>query len=174
MATQLLTSLAEIYRYTPCHSGWKNIVLAQFPFDSARADSDPKTSTRQFSISAALESNSVCDICWLIGKRKNVREIKMLAVFARDCADCASQYLSGEAAAYAAEAAAYADVAAAYAYAAYAAAAYAAYAAYAAAAANAAAAAAEADAYAAEADASQKIKNKAFLLARIRELEETL
>ena len=136
----LMTSLAEIKSFNPCLSGWKAILKGR---DKTQADA------LYFPLVECVESNSISDVCWLLGKRKVERQI--LVLFAKECANSVS-HLKG-CNAYAADAAAAA-------YAAYAAAAAAAYAADAAAA-YAAAAAAAAAAYAARKD--QNEKNKQFL-----------
>mgnify|MGYP003556868742 CR=1 FL=1 len=158
----IYTSLNEIKSFKPCVEGWKAILVDQ---GKTEADDVP------FPLTAAVESNSISDVCWLLGKRK--KEIQVAVRFACMCADSVA-HLNNRSG-YAATAAATAAAAAAYdAYdataAAYAAdaAAYAgagAYAAYA----DAAAYAAGAAAHAAYADAEQKEKNKQLLILCITE-----
>jgi len=159
----LLTSLDEIFSFRPCLAGKINILMGQ---NKTEPDSV------QFPILDAMKSNSVSDICWLLGQRQT--EIQVAVKFAKLCADSVSHLDNKHSrrAAYAAADAAYAYDDAAYAaYAdAYAAAdaAYATAAAYAADAADAADAAyaadAAADADAAAAAATQIEKNKQFLI----------
>ena len=178
----LYTSLAEIKSFSPCGSGWRDILKGQ---GKTIAD-DVK-----FSLVDCVKSNSFGDVCWLLSKRKV--EISIVVKAARLCADSVKHLKNNHAADDAADAAAYADDAAyaaaaddayaAYAYADAAAddAAYAAYAAaYAAADAAAYAADAAADAadvaaaYAADvAQVKQKELNKQFLLQAIQEYENS-
>ena len=158
----LYTSLNEIASFNPCRLGWIAILNGQ---KKTTAD-DIK-----FPIADALESNSISDVCWLLGK---LEQRDVLVKFARLCADSVAHLKTRRAAAYAADAAA-----AAYAAAAYAAAAADAAAAYAAA--DAAAAAYAAAAAAADADAAadayvaainiQREKNKQFLKQCLEEAE---
>lgn len=150
---QLMTSLAEIKSFNPCVSGWKNIIAAH---GGINADFDA-----QFPLVDCLESNSISDVCWLIGKRKT--EIQICVKFARMCADSVKHLNNNYAAAAAANA-----YAAAYAYAADIVDAYAAYA-YVADAAAAANAYADAAAANAAANADQKEKNKQFLIQCINQ-----
>jgi hypothetical protein len=165
----LMTSLDEIRSFNPCASGWKAILAGR---NKTEADSE------LFPLVECVESNSVSDVCWLLGKRK--AEIQICVRFARMCADSVAHLNNvnsrrADAYAYAAadaaaDAAAYAD---AYAHA-YAADAYA-YA-YAAAAAHAYAAAdahahayAYADAAYADAYAAQRKLSRQFLIQCINE-----
>jgi hypothetical protein len=177
----IYTSLNEIKSFNPCASGWRNILKGQ-----GKTEADGVL----FPLTDAVKSNSVADVCWLLGKRK--KEIQVCVRFARMCADSVKHLQNNRAAA--ADAAADATYADAYAaYAAYADATYAAaYAAADAAAADAADAAADAadaayaaadatyaDAYADAADAAaadatyfeQNEKNKQFLIQCITEWE---
>lgn len=178
----IYTSLAEIKSFSPCGEGWRNILNGQ-----GKTEADDVL----FPLTEAVESNSISDVCWLLGRRK--KEIEVCARFAAMCADSVKHLKNKntvQAAAYAAYAAdaAYAAYADADAAAAADAAAYAAYAdAYAAADADAYAADAyayAADAYAADAAADaayaadaaayaafdeQKEKNKQFLIQCITE-----
>ena len=150
---KLMTSLDEIKSYGPCAPGWADVLKGR---------SKRKSDSVLFPLSECVESNSIEDVCWLLGKRKI--EIQICVSFALKCAKSV-EHLRNKHAAYAAaaDAAAYA----AYAYAAYAAAAYAA-------AAYAAAYAAAAAAYADDDDAdAQKAKNKQFLLDAIAEWENS-
>jgi hypothetical protein len=76
----LMTSLAEIKSFNPCLSSWKDIVKGQ---------SDPVTGEynleKQFPLVDCVESNSIRDVCWLLGKRKV--EIQICVRFARMCVD---------------------------------------------------------------------------------------
>ncbi len=155
MSKILYTSLDEIKSFNPCADGWRNILKGQ-----GKTESDSVL----FPLIDCLESNSISDVCWLLGKRKV--EIQIAVSFARKCADSVAHLKNAYAAnAYAADADAYA--AAAYAYAAYAAAAAYAYDA-AAAAANAAYTAAYANAAAnAAAYNKQNNKNNQFLIDSI-------
>ena len=112
----LTTSLAEIRSFIPCASGWRDILTARKP--ACAADYNI-----QFPLVDCLESNSVADVCWLLGKRK--KEIQICVQFAQMCADSVKDLNNGYSNAAAAATAAYAAAA----YAAYAAhdAAYAAY-----------------------------------------------
>ena len=135
----LTTSLAEIRSFSPCASGWRDILTAR----KLTCDDDYNI---QFPLVDCLQSNTIADVCWLIGKRK--KEIQICVRFARMCADSVkdlNNYWSRKADAAAAAAAAVA-VAAAYAY---------------------------ADAYAAAAAAynKQKEKNKQFLIQCINEYQ---
>lgn len=156
----IYTSLDEIKSFNPCSSGWRAILRGQ-----GKTEADGVL----FPLVDALNSNSVSDVCWLMGKRK--KEIQVCVKFARLCADSVAEinsYWSRKAAAYADKAANAAN--AAYAYAAtdaadaYSANAYAAYA---------DAAAADAayayDAYAYDARSQQREKNKQFLIQCITE-----
>ena len=174
----LLTSLAEIRSFHPCSSGWKAI-LAAHPHETE------DDMNKQFPLVDCVESNSISDVCWLIGKRKV--EIQICVRFARMCVDFVAQYKSKRgydaadaaayvaASAYADDAAAYAEAVAAEAEAVTAAAAYVAAAAYADAeaayaAAYAAAAAADTAAYAAASASDKQMRlNKSFLIQCINE-----
>jgi hypothetical protein len=155
----IYTSLNEIKSFNPCVSGWRDILKGQ-----GKTEADGVL----FPLTEAVKSNSVTDVCWLLGKRK--KEIQVCVRFASMCADSVKHMQNtlkvDAAAAYAAYADA--DAAAAYAYAAdaddAAAYAYAADAAYA----YADAAAAAADAYVCS---GQKEKNKQFLIQCITEWE---
>jgi hypothetical protein len=139
----LTTSLAEIRSFNPCADGWRNILNARKP----ACDADYQT---QFPLVDCLQSNSVSDVCWLLGKRK--KEIQICVKFARMCADSvkhlntAYSRKAAYTAAAATDAAAYADAAA-----------------------DAAAAAAYAAADAAYAYNKQKELNKQFLIQCINE-----
>lgn len=74
----LTTSLAEIYSYRPCAGGWKAIL-------SAHPHSTEEDLNAQFPLIDCLNSNSIADVCWLIGQRKV--EISICVKFARMCAD---------------------------------------------------------------------------------------
>ena len=172
MSTNLYTSLAEIKSFNPCVSGWKNILKGQ-----GKKEAD----NILFPLTDCLESNSINDVCWLLGKRK--KEIDIAVKFAKKCADSVS-HIKNVDASYASYAT-YAASEAASASAAYAAASVdasydASYASYAAStAANAASASAAyttASAYAAAASAAydKQIKlNKQFLIECIKEWEES-
>lgn len=70
-----MTSLAEIKSFNPCPSGWKTILAAH-----------PNTPMEQeFPLIDTLKSNSISDVCWLLGKRK--KEIDIYVKFAKMCAD---------------------------------------------------------------------------------------
>ncbi len=166
MSTNLYTSLAEIKSFHPCSSGWKNILKGQ-----GKKEAD----NILFPLTDCLESNSINDVCWLLGKRE--KEIDIAVKFAKKCADSVS-HIKNVDASYATYAASNAAAAASV-YAASAAAS-----AYAAAVASTAAAAASADAAdaavasAAAAVASaaydKQIKlNKQFLIECIKEWEES-
>lgn len=165
MSTILCTSLDEIRSFKPCASGWKAILLGQ-----GKTESD----SVRFPLIDCVKSNSISDVCWLIGKRKV--EIQIAVEFAQKCAESVAPLkntanaAAADAAAYAANAAAYTaayNVAAAYAYATAADAA-------ANAAANAAAAYAAADAANAYAYEKQQAKNKQFLIDSILEYQSSL
>ena len=175
MKTQLMTSLDEIKSFNPCSEGWKDILKGQ---KKTKADSV------LFPLVDCLNSNSIRDVCWLIGKRQI--EIDICIKFAQKCVDSISHLNNVAArdaarftdyvaaiAAYAAVAAVVADddaiAAAVDAAAADAADAADAYAIVAYAAADAIAAANAADAAAAAADATQKVKNKQFMIDAINE-----
>lgn len=157
----IYTSLAEIKSFNPCASGWRDILTGQ-----------RKTSADAilFHLTDALESNSISDICWLLGKRK--KEIQVCVEFARQCAESVKELNNY----YSRQAATAANAAANAANAAYAAAAAANAANYAVAAADAyaayayAAAYADADAYAA-AQQKQVELNKSFLHKLITDWE---
>ena len=108
MTTQLTTSLTEIRSFSPCPFGWKDILTARKP----ACDDDYNI---QFPLVDCLESNSIADVCWLIGKRKV--EIQICVRFAQMCADSVkhlNSYWSRKVQSYAAAAAdadAYADAA---------------------------------------------------------------
>ncbi len=104
----LYTSLAEIKSFDPCIEGWRNILEGQ---------GKTKADDVLFPILEAVESNSIADICWLLGKRKV--EIQICVKFARMCADSVQKYKNTAAAAataanYAYAAAYYANSAAYY------------------------------------------------------------
>jgi predicted CopG family antitoxin len=137
----IYTSLAEIKSFSPCGEGWRNILNGQ-----GKTEADDVL----FPLTEAVESNSISDVCWLLGKRK--KEIEVCARFAAMCADSVKHLKNKntlQAATYATYAAAAAADAATYA---------ATYAAY----------AADAAAYAAAFD-EQKEKNKQFLIQCITE-----
>ena len=164
--TTLMTSLAEIRSFDPCYTGWKNIL-------SAHPHTCEEDYQKQFPLVDCVESNSISNVCWLIGKRKT--EINICVSFAQACADSVTRLnnkYAAKAAFYASEAASYAANSAAASYAADAAAvaADAAVAAVSDDAANAIAADAEAiDVANAVADAvdAQNTKNKQFLIDAI-------
>jgi hypothetical protein len=151
----IYTSLNEIASFNPCPSGWKNIL---------RGQKKTKADDVIFSLVEACESNSISDVCWLLGKRN--KEIQIAVRFARMCADSVAHLKNATSAAtsaatYAADAAdAAADAASAYA-------ADATSAAYAD-----ADSAAYASASAAYAYKQQKQKNKEFLIQCILEWNE--
>ena len=72
----LYTSLAEIKSFNPCAGGWRNILAGQ-----RKVEVDDVL----FPLTEALDSNSIADVCWLLGKRKT--EIQIAVRFARMCAD---------------------------------------------------------------------------------------
>jgi hypothetical protein len=90
---QLMTSLAEIYSFHPCASGWRSILVGQ-----------GKTSVDNvlFPLIDTVDSNSVSDVCWLIGQRKI--EIEICVQFARKCADSVAYLRSSNIEAYATDA----------------------------------------------------------------------
>lgn len=109
----LYTSLAEIKSFNPCLSGWRNILKGQ---------GKTEVDNVLFPILEAVESNSISDICWLLGKRKT--EIQIYVKFARMCADSVQKYKNAASASattstYATSAAAAASAASMYASAAY-------------------------------------------------------
>lgn len=138
----IYTSLAEIKSYNPCSFGWKKILQGQ---NKTRADN------ALFPLTEALDSNSIPDVCWILGRRGE--EIQVLVQFAKMCADSVQKYNNAMSKNDAAAAASYASYAAA-----------ASNATYAAANAAAAADAAKAAAAAADAYAAQKELNKQFLI----------
>ena len=149
----LTTSLAEIRSFSPCPFGWKDILTARKP----ACDDDYNI---QFPLVDCLESNSIADVCWLIGKRKV--EIQICVRFAQMCADSVkhlNSYWSRKVQSYAATAAAAAAAAVTATATATAAATYAATAAYA--------------AYAAYAHKKQKQLNKQFLIQCINEFTQS-
>jgi hypothetical protein len=153
----IYTSLNEIKSFNPCATGWKNILLGQRKTMPDNA---------LFPLTEALKSNSVSDVCWLLGKRE--KEIQVCVRFAKMCADSVKHLNNRESASY--NSATYAASAASAANAASADADYAADAANAAAYAACAASAACAAADYAEADyATQQEKNKQFLIQCIEE-----
>ena len=168
MATILYTSLNEIRSFDPCSEGWRDILKGQ-----GKTEADEVL----FPLIDCLESNSISDVCWLIGKRKI--ELEICVKFAKDCADSVAHLKNAYAASSASAYASYASASAyASAYASYASAAYAASSAsYAYASADAAsyASASAYASYAAYQTAKQKQleKNRQFLINRIREYEES-
>jgi hypothetical protein len=153
--TQLMTSLAEIYSYNPCPEGWSTILKAH---NKTTADNI------SFPLVDTVESNSISDVCWLLGKRK--KEIQIAVKFARMCANSVARLKNNSAAAAAADYAA--DYASAYSSAASSAADYA----DAASSASADyAAAAASSASSASARAQQRRKNKEFLIQCINEFQ---
>ncbi len=96
--TTLMTSLAEIRSFDPCYTGWKNIL-------SAHPHTCEEDYQKQFPLVDCVESNSISNVCWLIGKRKT--EINICVSFAQACADSVTR-LNNK---YAAKAASYAAVA---------------------------------------------------------------
>jgi hypothetical protein len=93
MPTTLYTSLAEIKSFNPCACGWKDILKGQ-----GKKEADDIL----FPLVDCLKSNSISDVCWLLGKRKV--EIDIAVKFAKKCADSVSHIKNAEAA-YAADAA---------------------------------------------------------------------
>jgi hypothetical protein len=87
MATILYTSLAEIKSFSPCSSGWKNILKGQ-----RKTEADDVL----FPLTDCLKSNSISDVCWLLGKRKI--EIDIAIKFAKKCADSVSHIKNAAAA----------------------------------------------------------------------------
>lgn len=161
----LTTSLAEIYSFHPCYGGWKTILQARKYFHNTHALTEEQYN-EQFPLVDCLQSNTINDVLWLIGKRKT--EIQIAVKFTRMCADSVKDldnFWSKESATYATAAAHAAAHAAAYAATAVTNAATAA-AAYAAAAAHAAHAAYNAAAY-----KKQKELNKQFLIRCINEYQ---
>lgn len=75
---KLFTSLAEIRSFSPCKDSWKNILLA-------RPHNTEEEMSAKFPLVECLESNTIEDVCWLLGKRQN--EIQICVKFARMCAD---------------------------------------------------------------------------------------
>lgn len=104
----LLTSLNEIKSFSPCASGWKDILRGQ-----KKTEADGFL----FPLVDCLDSCSISDVCWLLGKRGI--EKKILVSFARACADSVKHLqnyaahdaddAAAAAAAHAAYAAAHAD-----------------------------------------------------------------
>lgn len=93
-----MTSLAEIKSFNPCIEGWKAILKGQ---RKTRAD------FVLFPLVDCVESNSISDVCWLLGERQ--LEIQIAVKFARLCADSVAHlriHSSAAAAAYASAAAA--------------------------------------------------------------------
>jgi hypothetical protein len=90
----LYTSLAEIQSFDPCSEGWRDILRGQ-----GKTCADDV----QFPMTDALNSNSIADVLWLIGKRKV--EIQIAVRFARMCADSVAHYKNADADAAADEAA---------------------------------------------------------------------
>jgi hypothetical protein len=84
--TILTTSLAEIHLFNPCVRGWLNILNARNP----QCDADYQT---QFPLVDCLASNSISDVCWLIGKRR--KEIQICVRFAKMCADSVKDLNNG-------------------------------------------------------------------------------
>jgi hypothetical protein len=77
----IYTSLKEIQSFNPCPAGWETILKGQRKL----GNTNPET---LFPLTEACESNSISDVCWLIGKRK--KELQILVKFARMCADSVS------------------------------------------------------------------------------------
>ena len=153
MPTILYTSLKEIESFSPCKEGWINILKGQ-----EKTESDDVL----FPLIDCLKSNTISDVCWLLGKRKD--EIEICVKFAQDCADSVAHLKDIAAARYpefAESAARYAECAEC--------------AEYAAQWAESAARYAECAECAAESSAStrKKEENMQFLINRIREYEET-
>ena len=142
-----MTSLDEILSFNPCPGGWRDILKGQ---KKTKADS------RLFPLVDCLNSNSIRDVCWLIGKRQI--EIDICVKFARKCVDSIS-HIKNVAARDAARLTGYAAYAA-YAYAAYVAAI------------DAAIAAAVAEGAIDGAAATQKVKNKQFMIDAINQAGE--
>jgi hypothetical protein len=156
MPTILYTSLKEIESFNPCEQGWINILKGQ-----EKTESDDVL----FPLIDCLKSNTISDVCWLLGKRKD--EIEICVKFAQDCADSVAHLKDIAAARYPEFAARSARSARS--------ARYAEYAESAAQWAESAARYAECAEYAAESSAStrKKEENMQFLINRIREYEET-
>ena len=70
----ITTSLKEISSFTPCIKGWNDIVAGQ----------NKNILSAEFPVVNALASNSLNDVLWLLGKKK---EFKILVEFAKKCAD---------------------------------------------------------------------------------------
>jgi hypothetical protein len=87
MSTNLYTSLTEIKSFSPCSSGWKNILKGQ-----GKTEADDVL----FPLTDCLKSNSISDVCWLLGKRKI--EIDIAIKFAKKCADSVSHIKNAAAA----------------------------------------------------------------------------
>lgn len=94
--TILTTSLTEIRSFKPCIEGWRNIL-------SAHPHSNKEEMSAPFPLVDCLNSNSIADVCWLLGKRKV--EIQICARFAKMCADSVAHLKFSDAAVYAADAA---------------------------------------------------------------------
>jgi hypothetical protein len=141
----LTTSLAEIKSFRPCTNGWIYILAHRnaIAIAAGKSEADWK---EKFPLVSCLESNSISDVLWLIGKRKV--EVQVAVRFARMCADSVAHLHNKyaiKAAADAADAATYAAYVADAAYATYAA------------------------TYAADAAYEQEEKNKQFLVQCINE-----
>lgn len=82
----LMTSLAEIKSFRPCPSGWNAILVGQ---GKTREDNF------LFPLVECIESNSISDVCWLLGKKK---EAQILVLFAKACeksvARCKSNFVA--------------------------------------------------------------------------------
>jgi hypothetical protein len=109
MPTILYTSLSEIRSFNPCLEGWKDIISAHRPVGEIHT---PEEMDALFPLVDCLNSNSISDVCWLLGKRK--KEIQVCVKFAKMCADSV-QHLKKQSSSDASDAAsdaAYASVAA--------------------------------------------------------------
>ncbi len=142
----LNTSLDQIKSFNPCQGGWKTILEARRTIQNSAGPVEGMDYALEFPLVECVESNSISDVCWLLGK---LERKEILVSFARKCADSVAHLGNNDsrrAADYAAADAAYA-----------------------AAAADAADAAADAAAY-----ESQKQLNKSFLIQSIQEFEASL
>lgn len=93
MTNILMTSLDEIKSFRPCTRGWNNILKGE-----NKTESDDVL----FPLVDCVESNSIKDVCWLLGNRKV--EIQICVRFARMCANSVKElnnYYSSKSADYA-------------------------------------------------------------------------
>jgi len=81
-ATQfsLLTSLEEICSFYPCNEGWETLLAAH----NKEEEDDV-----MFPLVQTVDSNSISDVCWLLGK---LGHVTALVEFAEECA-ASVQYL---------------------------------------------------------------------------------